>query len=161
MFLLDCYFSAIPYQSHKKCGTWCTSWCYSSEELGRIWRTSHAWFWCEYSVSHLWVGSMTTPWLFWAVTQEIVLLGFTISPPLACMAGAKMGMGRMGRERKTWMGKVLSFPTSPSDDPPAIQATLPIEGFITSHFVSLCSFVHSVWSKKKCRQAIKFPCVKC
>ena len=152
---MDCYFLAIPYQSHKKCGTWCTSWCYSSEKLGRIWRTSHAWFWCEYLALHLWVGSLMTPWarsirpkfrpvrpkkedhlkrwtrffetfpvgpnrsiefwteisgkfgwmdrapwLFYALTQEIALLGLTISLPLACMAGAKMGMGRMGRERK-------------------------------------------------------------
>ena len=150
---MDCYFLAIPYQSHKKCGTWCTSWCYSSEKLGRIWRTSHAWFWCEYLVLHLWVGSLMTPWLFYALTQEIALLGFTISLPLACMAGAKMGMGR---ERKPWMGKGTSFPPSPSDDPPplsnpATQATLPTEGLITSHFYPcVFSFMHSVWSKKKC-----------
>ena len=142
---MDCYFLAIPYQSHKKCGTWCTSWCYSSAELGRIWRTSHAWFWCEYLVLHLWVGSLMTPWLFYALTQEIALLGFTISLPLACMAGAKMGMGR---ERKPWMGKgtflsSLSLRWPPSPLEPRDTGHPPYRGLDYQPFLSLFFFLHA------------------
>lgn len=116
----------------------------------------------------MWVFSIAS--LSWLHDDSMIILGFHTRNSVArfhhfpsfslhgrCNNGD--GEDREGKEKHEWV-KYFPF-LSPPPMNPCNTGYPPYRGLYTSHFVSLCSFVDSVWSKKKCIQAIKFPCFKC